>query len=387
MSISEYDFIEKIKEGSLDIIEWLAIQDEETIRERVYERVPADLDISVGSYEYDAIEPTNTEFAIVYFMLRNIILLAFPQYSFGKWLTLAAESHGVYRKEATYANGILTIYGSTGTVIPAGTKFTNIVSSGSNLPIKYYTTQETVIINSNGNCEVKVVADDYGFIGNATIGEICFNISDIPNLTLIRNEKVFTNGTDEETDESLLERLLDRVRHPIGSGNKSAYRQWAKEISGVAEAEAIPLWNGPGTVQVIIIGVGGIPIPDIVPLVKEYLDPSEYEGEGVGKAPIGAVVTVITTDNYPIRIDINGLEYDSGYSLALCKISIIKAVKEKIAKVEIGGLVRIHDVEDAIRHVEGIRDFEEVLMEGKSKNIQTPIHLKPLAGEVYFDGN
>ena len=51
MSISEYDFIEKIKEGSLDIIEWLAVQDEETIRERVYERVPADLDISVGSYE------------------------------------------------------------------------------------------------------------------------------------------------------------------------------------------------------------------------------------------------------------------------------------------------------------------------------------------------
>ena len=55
--------------------------------------------------------------------------------------------------------------------------------------------------------------------------------------------------------------------------------------------------------------------------------------------------------------------------------------------MEIGGLVRIHDVEDAIRHVEGIRDFEEVLMEGKSKNIRTPIHLKPLAGEVYFDGN
>ena len=236
-------------------------------------------------------------------------------------------------------------------------------------------------------CMERMRCNDYGLIGNATIGEICFNISDIPNLTLIRNEKAFTNGTDEETDESLLERLLDRVRHPIGSGNKSAYRQWAKEISGVAEAEAIPLWNGPGTVQVIIIGAGGIPIPDIVPLVKEYLDPSEHEGGGVGKAPIGAVVTVITTDNYPIRIDINGLEYDSGYSLALCKISIIKAVKEKIAKVEIGGLVRIHDVEDAIRHVEGIRDFEEVLMEGKSKNIRTPIHLKPLAGEVYFDGN
>ncbi len=387
MGLSSYEFIKKIREGSLDVIDWLAAQDEETIRERVYERVPSDLDTSVGSYEYDAIEPTNTEFAVVYFMLRNIILMSFPQYSFGKWLTLAAEAKGVFRKAATHASGSLSIFGVAGVSIPAGTKFTNVVPVGSDSPIKYYSTQETVVVDSDGCCKVKIVADDVGANGNASVGEICLNISDIPNLTSIQNEESFTNGADEESDSSLLERLLERVRYPTGSGNKNDYRQWAKEVSGVADAEVLSLWNGPGTVQVIIVGSGGIPIPDIVPIVKEYLDPSDHEGEGVGKAPIGAVVTVITTDNYFIRIDVNGLEFKSGYDLDLTKAPIIKAVKEEVARVSIGGLVRIHDIEDAVRHVEGIRDFERVLLNEESFNIQTPVHLKPSVEEVYFDGS
>ena len=310
MSIS-YDFLEKIKNGSLDVIEWLASQDEETIRERVYDFVPKDLDISVGSYEYDAIEPTITEIAVAYFMLRNVILLAFPQYSSGEWLTLAAEARGVYRKPATNANGFLEILGVAGTVIPLGTKFTNVIPIGSDLPIKYYTTQDTATIGEEGSCQVKVIADDAGMIGNVREEEICLNITDIPNLTLVHNTKAFTNGTDEESDESLLERLLERVRHPTGSGNKNDYRQWAKEVAGVVDAEVIPLWNGPGTVQVIIVGVGGIPIPDIINEVKEYLDPSDHEGQGIGKAPIGAVVNVITTGNYAVYIDKSA--YYNGY--------------------------------------------------------------------------
>ena len=73
-------------------------------------------------------------------------------------------------------------------------------------------------------------------IGNVREEEICLNITDIPNLTLVHNTKAFTNGTDEESDESLLERLLERVRHPTGSGNKNDYRQWAKEVAGVVDA-------------------------------------------------------------------------------------------------------------------------------------------------------
>ncbi len=385
--LPSYDFIKMIQEGTLDVVKWLAMQDEESIRERVYERVPEGLDTSVGSYEYDAIEPTNTEFAVVYFMLRNVILLAFPQYSFGEWLTLAAASHGVYRKGAAFASGRLLITGVTGTAIPAGTKFSNTITAGSALPIKYYTSQKYVVIGDNGQAEAEVISDEVGAAGNAQADEINLILSDVQNLVSIRNLAAFTNGVNEETDESLLKRLLDKVRNPTGSGNKNDYKQWAKEVQGVAEAEVVPLWNGPGTVQVIIIGEGGSPIPDVVDKVKEYLDPSDHEGEGEGKAPIGAVVTVITTEIYAIRIDIAGLEFEAGYSLVNTRQSMIEAVKEEVAKVSIGGLVRIHYVEDAIKHVTGVKDFGSVLMNRSSGNIQTPVHLKPSVGEVYFDGD
>lgn len=385
--LPSYDFIKMIQDGKLDVIEWLAAQDEESIRERVYARVPDDLDISVGSYEYDAIEPTNTEIAVVYFMLRNVILLAFPQYSFGEWLTLAAAARGVYRKKATYASGKLLIKGAVGTAIPAGTKFSNSIPAGSSLTVKYYTTQNYAVIGSDGTVEVEVISDEVGTAGNAQSGEINLNLADIQNLTSIGNSAAFTNGVDDEQDESLLARVLDKVRNPTSGGNKNDYKQWAKEVPGVAEVEVISLWNGPGTVQVIIIGAGGSPIPDLVEAVKEHLDPSDHEGEGEGRAPIGAVVTVITTENYIIRVDISGLEFESGYSLSNTRANIAEAVKEEIAKVSIGGLVRIHYVEDAIKHVQGVKDFGDVLLNKTKGNIQVPVHLKPAAGEVRFDGS
>lgn len=387
MSLPDYDFIKMIQDGSLDVIEWLAAQNEETIRERVYERVPEGLDVSVGGYEYDAIEPTNAEFAVAYFMLRNVILLAFPQYSFGQWLTLSAAARGVYRKAATYASGKILIQGAIGTAIPTGTKFSNSIPSGSALSVKYYTSKEYSVIGSDGQVEIEVTADEIGSAGNAQAGEINLNLADIQNFTSIGNVSAFTNGVDEESDDSLLTRLLDKVRNPTSGGNKNDYKQWAKEISGVVEMEVIPLWNGPGTVQVIIIGEGSSPIPDLVSVVKEHLDPVDHEGEGEGWAPIGAVVTVITTENYAIRIDINDLEFESGYSLLNTRQGIIKAVKKEISKVSIGGLVRIHYVEDAIKHVTGIKDFGNVFLNQSSTNMQVPAHLKPSAGEVYFDGN
>ena len=244
-----------------------------------------------------------------------------------------------------------------------------------------------MVIGDNGQAEAEVISDEVGAAGNAQADEINLILSDVQNLVSIRNLAAFTNGVNEETDESLLKRLLDKVRNPTGSGNKNDYKQWAKEVQGVAEAEVVPLWNGPGTVQVIIIGEGGSPIPDVVDKVKEYLDPSDHEGEGEGKAPIGAVVTVITTEIYAIRIDIAGLEFEAGYSLVNTRQSMIEAVKEEVAKVSIGGLVRIHYVEDAIKHVTGVKDFGSVLMNRSSGNIQTPVHLKPSVGEVYFDGD
>lgn len=382
----DYDFIQQIRDGTIDVVDWLAAQDETTIRSRIYERVPEDLDTSVGSYEYDALEPANIEFAIAYFMLRNIILLAFPQHSFGKWLTYAAAARGVYRNSAKYATGELLITGATGTKIPVGTKFSNVIPQGSTVKTKYYSTTEVAVIPESGEIRVDIVADEAGTGGNAFANEITLNIASVKNITSVTNEKAISNGVDEEKDESLLARLLEVARNQSASGNKKSYEIWAKEVSGVVEVDVIPLWNGPGTVKVIIVGDGGKPIPELIEAVKEHLDPSDHEGEGEGRAPIGAVITVTTVENLIINVSISSIEVGSGYQQEQVKANVVKALTTSISGVNIGGIVRLRAVEDAIKHAAGVVDFGKVMLNDIDANIQIAAHLKPVLGEVSIGG-
>lgn len=56
-----------------------------------------------------------------------------------------------------------------------------------------------------------------------------------------------------EADADYLARILDRIRRPPAGGNRYDYVKWAKEITGVAEAWCVPLGQGLGTVDVIIL--------------------------------------------------------------------------------------------------------------------------------------
>ncbi len=56
-----------------------------------------------------------------------------------------------------------------------------------------------------------------------------------------------------ETDAQLLDRLLSYIRRPPAGGNKYDYVKWALEITNVAAAYCIPLVQGAGTVDVIVV--------------------------------------------------------------------------------------------------------------------------------------
>ena len=67
-----------------------------------------------------------------------------------------------------------------------------------------------------------------------------------------------------ESDAELLERVLDDIRHPAAGGNQYDYVKWAKSIDNVAKAFCIPLGQGLGTVDVMILAdkdVTGSEIP------------------------------------------------------------------------------------------------------------------------------
>lgn len=67
-----------------------------------------------------------------------------------------------------------------------------------------------------------------------------------------------------ESDAELLVRLLDDIRRPPAGGNQYDYVKWARSIDGVARAYCVPLANGLGTVDVILLAdeaVTGSEIP------------------------------------------------------------------------------------------------------------------------------
>ncbi len=56
-----------------------------------------------------------------------------------------------------------------------------------------------------------------------------------------------------ETDSAYLARLLDYIRRPPAGGNKFDYEKWAKDVDNISAAYCIPLAQGLGTVDVVVV--------------------------------------------------------------------------------------------------------------------------------------
>lgn len=372
--------LDALRSRQLNVLDFINSQDVQTIRDRILARVPDDLDKSQGSYIWDAIEPTDIEFMRVYFLIMQIVEIINPETAYGAYLTGQAMSHGTTRNPATYASGNLLVTGEKGTVIPVGTKFSTTIPAGSGQTAKYFSVTEQRTIDSSGQALVPVVADEPGSAYNVAAGEVNLNASGVRVVTSVSNPEPFTNGADEESDEHLRERWFTRVRNPISGGNRADYKTWAMEVPGVGNAIVTPLWNGPGTVRVAICGMRGEPVPDLIQAVKDYIDP--LDGMGEGKAPIGAIVTVVSVASRTVNITIPKMQLEEGYDLASVKAAIHEALEALFA--ELVDMIRVKEVEATINNVPGVLDFEDVLLDGASENIPIETEQKASVGEVIY---
>lgn len=379
------EFKKDMEDRKIDVMDWLEEQTEDTIRNRIFNRISKDFDTAHGSYIYDAIEPTVMEITEAYFIIKNIIKLEFPQTSYGEFLTLWGNAIGVYRKNATYASGELLITAKKGTIILKGTKFSTTVPSNSTNEIKYFSTLKDIVFDNDQSINIEIISDIEGTKGNVKAKEINLNVENIKGIISIINEKDILNAVDEEDNNSLFERIKERVQHPPSSGNKYDYKRWTKEIAGVDDVIVKPLWNGAGTVKVIIIGKDGKPIPELINKVKEYLDPKETEGQGDGLAPVGAVVTVDTITNIVIDINITNLDLETGYTIDDIKNNLEMNLSQYILSLGGNDTIRIHAVENRITSTKGIKDFEDVFINDYKNNFIIPSGYKAILGVITYD--
>ena len=280
---------------------------QQEILSRLLSEIPDEFDKSAGSFFYDAQKPVAMELEGIYTGLGNILKNGFALTASGTYLDSKAAEQGLTRKGAVSATVLLTIKGSPGAKVSVGDK----AASDSLV----FSIMENAELDNTGTAKVTAQCDTFGKIGNVPPGSINRFPVTLPGLVSVINEEAATGGFDEETDEELRERYFEKVSLPATSGSKYHYVMWAKEVSGVGDAKCLPLWNGNGTVKVVIINADkGAAGSELISAVKQHIEENR---------PIGAAVTVESA--VPLAINVS-------VSLALANGVDIQTAKEKISE-------------------------------------------------------
>lgn len=325
--------------------------------------LPDDYDTSVGSFFYDILYPVAEKLTELESNVESMPDKVFALTATGEYLDRRAAEQGIERTYATYAEGILTITGDPGSIVHDG----SLAATEDIL----FSTQETVTIPDTGTITVRAVCAIPGVRGNVAAGTITrFPIS-LPGLRSVTNVEPFTGGYDAESDDNLRERYFEKVSRPNASGNKNDYIKWAKEVAGVGDVQVIPLWDGPGTVKVVITD------SNIQPADEELLD--EVASHIEESRPIGASVTVVSAASLTINISAklakqSDLDVQDEVESALKEyLSEYALEKEYVSYARIGSL---------ILSIAGIEDYSELKVNNGTANVEIPDGSVPVLGSV-----
>lgn len=150
------------------------------------------------------------------------------------------------------------------------------------------------------------------------------------------------------------------------SGNENDYKQWAKEVEGVGKVDVIPVWNGGGTVKVIISGYDyNVASPELVEAVKNRIE--QPDGR-----PVGADVTVVSYIKYDLNVTA-AVRIATGYDINKIKQDVIADIQKGIINNTIQytsdsktTIVSIGKVGAIILSVDGVLDYTSLSVNGET---------------------
>ena len=250
-----------------------------------------------GTFEYDVLASNAVEFAKTEVEMAEMHQSAFGMTAWDEYLDMKAEGHGVVRREAVKAIGIITVTGN-GTV-EKGSYFQTVGGT------RFITLEKVVV---NGTAEINIEAVTAGTTGNVAAGTITEIPINIPGIRSVVNTEATHDGYDREDDETYRARYLKHVRLPAVSGNPYQYEEWALEVEGVGAARCIRAWNGPNTVKLVIVDSN-------MKTASDYLIQQVYDHIQEKRA-IGAMLTVVSAIPKPINIEaqiVGTLNYNDFY--------------------------------------------------------------------------
>lgn len=352
----------------------------ENIMDRCLARVSSSVDKREGSIIYDAIAPAVAELAILYIELAYLMDRAFPDTETGADLTKKCQERSVFRTPATFAvrKGYFEKADGSSCDVEIGTRF-----SGGDMN---FTVTEQIAPG-----QYRLTAEAPGTGGNEYVGNL-FPIDYVPDLAAARLADILIPGEDEEDDDTLRARYYATLESQAFGGNIADYKNKVDLLPGVGAVKVVPVWNGGGTVKVIIVNSeGGVPSADLVASVQEAVDPVGTQGTGMGLAPIGHVVTVEGVTGTAINVSFT-LTFDSGVTWASVQTAVKAAIKTYFDELvgtwaDVDGLVvRVSQIETKVLNVSGVIDIAGTTINGGTANVALASNAIPVLG-VVTNGN
>lgn len=341
----------------------------ENILNDMLSKVPSDVDKREGSIIYDALAPAAFKLAEAYFKLSNYIDLFFGDTAVGDFLTRRTAELGVKRREATKAMRKIVTTGAVGIGTRWGIEDTTYL-----------------IVEKVADTEYQAECEQPGTIGNAYTG-ILDNIDNVSGITAEITD-ILIPGQDEESDEALRERYYSTLSNQAFGGNIIDYKQKTNELPGVGGVKVYPVWNGGGTVKLVIIDSGyNKPSSVLVDEVQTAIDPEQNQGLGYGLAPIGHTVTVAPVNEIEIGVETE-ITLQSGYVWEDVKPAVVASINEYMEELRSTWadspslVVRISQIEVRILAIAGIIDVQNTKLNNAQQNIELGPDEIPVLGEV-----
>lgn len=340
----------------------------ETVRKAFLSDIPDDIDKREGSICYIMASATAMAVKTMYDYIESLERSCFIETAEDTYLNRLAVMFGLSRRGKT--NAVVKVETEGGLAVGDKLASENMTYTVQSVENGYFTAQADV-----AGCE----ANDF-------TGEVLVkNRSDIEEVVKI--SEVIAKGADEEDDETLRSRIIERARCPLCPGNVSYYKELADKITGVGGRRVIPVREDTDVIKLVITDEDyNVADENLVAYAQSQLDPSEFSGLGYEMAPFGHKVKVesVKKVDVDITVEIEGAASDTYYlRLARSKLKVIfKEINKEWDKVK-NIVLRDRVIEDCFLNL-GVDDINVVSM-NQSVN---RIILEPneILGDVKING-
>lgn len=232
----------------------------------------------------------------------DTVAASLVDYAWGDYLDSHGNTIGIERNDEVRATGEVTFTSSPSdpnVLIGVGTEVSTTQTDPDDEPVAFRTTESGTIVTGGSSITLAVEAIEPGAAGNVATSAVNLLLSPINGIATVTNTAAITGGSDIESDASYRERIQLAWSAAQGSGSIADYERWCLSYPGIGFVRVTPIWNGPGTVRVVVTDVENNPVSDaVIEGLQELLDPFAAETAANGtQTAIPSTAATLTVDS------------------------------------------------------------------------------------------